>query len=509
MKRSNPKKKQPNGAPARVARTSQSRKNSASEADHDSAAVADDANLTAEFGPQFVPDHRGVPRLNQTRVGVGFARIARIKFDPIAGQFRQYVAKTGLWPVLDKHLARAQLGLFIKKLADEHQYPHILSQRTAGLLTAILNLVKGQEVFPPTQLNSGHPIAVKNGMLDLTGDAPKLLPFAPEYYCVHGLSVDYDPDARCPRFLTELMYPALTDAADRYLLQCFMGAVMMGCNDAQRFMVFHGAAASGKSTLANIIEDLVGRLRVASLRTSHLTSKFEAQAFIAKVLLAAKDVTGSFLAHEGAKLLKALIGDDEIEAELKYEGERVKLRGRLNVMIVSNSRLIVPLDNDFQAWKRRMLILEFQRDTPPSRIPQFADLLWSTEGEGILNFAIEGWMKHRRDLQEVGDYGLSDAQKKRIESVLMESMSVDAFVQSCIAHQSNGDVSGEELHLGYVDYCEKQGWTPVHARKFQMEVPNIMMKIHRVSKRGDIQRENGAVKGYKHVKLITPDSTAA
>ena len=137
--------------------------------------------------------------------------------------------------------------------------------------------------------------------------------------------------------MNELLGPALAPE-DIDLLQRFLGAVLLGGNAAQRFLILYGGAALGKSTLVTLVEWLIGLDNVAHFRADHLASRFETSAFRDKVLLTAKDVPGDYLAHKGAKMIKALVGGDFFEAEIKYGGKS-RLHGNFNLIVTSNSRL--------------------------------------------------------------------------------------------------------------------------------------------------------------------------
>ena len=81
------------------------------------------------------------------------------------------------------------------------------------------------------------------------------------------------PDADCPRLKSELLASAL-DPEDISLLQRWCGALLLGRNRAQRIMLLTGTAGGGKSTLLEIVEDVIGPMNVCQLRTEHLSERF-------------------------------------------------------------------------------------------------------------------------------------------------------------------------------------------------------------------------------------------
>ena len=91
------------------------------------------------------------------------------------------------------------------------------------------------------------------------------------------------------------------------------------------------------------------------------------------------------------------------------------------------------LDGDFEAWQRRILLLRYTKPKPKQRIDGFREKLMATEVEGILALLVRGAMNHRKELREIGDFRLTEAQQKRVTDLVLESDSLRQFVN---AHSS-------------------------------------------------------------------------
>ncbi len=286
-----------------------------------------DAAIIAEHGS--LVDHSGKsPKLNPPAIAAKFVAAYLIVFDPNTNGFRRYNEATGLWRALGRHEPAKPLAAFLKTLADEEKCPAILTMRTSGLLSAILNLACGMAAMGEVDHIVLH-IHVSNGIVEFADGKPVLRKRVRADWATACCNFDYTPRAKAPRFLNELLGPALPDAADIDLLQRWFGAVLLGTNDAQRLLLLHGEGNTGKSTFVTIVEHLLGLDYFAELRTSHLGSRFETQCFQGKTLLAAKDVAPDTLLHKGAKNIKSLTGADLTESELKFGG-KTRLRGCFN-----------------------------------------------------------------------------------------------------------------------------------------------------------------------------------
>ena len=85
----------------------------------------------------------------------------------------------------------------------------------------------------------------------------ELQQFAPEFYSRNRCEINYVPDAKCKKFLEELLQPALSDE-DIALLQLYCGQCLLADNLTQTFLVLTGTAGGGKGTIVRIIENVIG-----------------------------------------------------------------------------------------------------------------------------------------------------------------------------------------------------------------------------------------------------------
>jgi len=193
--------------------------------------------------------------------------------------------------------------------------------------------------------------------------------------------------------------------------------------------------------------------------------------FVGRTLLSGKDVPGDFLNMRPAHVLKALVGGDTLEGEVKNGNESFSVQGCFNVLISTNTRLRVKLDSDAGAWRRRMLIVDYARPKPTKPIPGFDSLLLREEGEGILVWAVEGAIQLKRELDTTGTIQLTEFQSRRVDDLLSESDSVRSFVRDCIISAHGTELTINDVTAAYRDYCEAREWDPLRDRQFQAELP--------------------------------------
>jgi hypothetical protein len=255
------------------------------------------------------------------------------------------------------------------------------------------------------------------------------------------------------------------------------------------------------ATLVRILAAVVGRANVAGVRTAHLHERFELWNYVGKTFLVGADVPGNFLMTEGAYVLKALVGKDVLTAE-KKNGESVTIQGDFNVGLTSNSRLKVRLDGDTDAWRRRLLIINYERPRPSHPNPRFMEDLLASEASGILNWMVEGARMLLAEIRAAGTVSMTEVQRDRVDSLLAESDSVREFVRKGLAPCIGMDITSHEVMEAYMSFCESRGWNPLPSRKVESALPDAILEVHRVAKRNDILRSEKNQRGYRGLRAL-------
>lgn len=458
-------------------------------------------DLDEQYGPFIIYGKNDAPvDFNQMHVAAQYAHDHLVLHEPMLNLFYDYDPNTGLWQTMTEAKLAVEIGHTLRNMLRQHGANKLLKKRSENLLRQVRQLLKGLIEKPDIFYNQRATIHVGNGVLHLDLDPPTLNAFSHEYYSRNRSEIAHDENAECPRFLGELLAPALDDD-DIALLQKYAGQCLLGYNPSQKFLLLRGTPGGGKSSLVNVLESIIGTHNVSQLRVQHLAERFEIAGFVGKTLLCGKDVPGNFLNSKSAYVLKALVGGDRLDAEQKNVKHRFEVLGEFNVIITSNSRLHLKLDSDSGAWRRRLLIVDYERPVTSKPIPHFDRLLVETEGPGILNWCIAGACDLLEELRTTGKFQITPIQEQRIEALLCESDSVRYFVSECVVARRDSNVTVHELQTAYHNFCEEQGWQAVTVRQFENQITNIMLEIHRTTKRTDITRNKKNQRGFMHVAL--------
>lgn len=424
-----------------------------------------------------------------------------ILFEPTEGRFYQYSEESGAWcgqsePVLAQRLS----DQFLRAAREMPDY-HFLAKKTSmNRLSALVGQLKGiveREGAFARPLPFVHCKSSMVGFAD--GEAVKY-GFDPEFFSRNPLPVDPDTSGPPERFLGELVDPAV-HPEDVVILQKFFGLWLLRDNPAQQMLILSGLPGRGKTQLAELATLLIGDRNIGSLRTAHLADRFELGRMAGRTLLVGSDVKGDFLEHPGASTLKAIIGGDPIDAELKGRNEIITLRGRFNALVTCNERLRVRIEGDFGAWKRRIAIIPFEGPSPKQRIPDFARRLFEEEGERILAWAIEGARLLQNDLAAHGCIRLTERQVGLVDDLLSESQSLERFVNEVIERAPGYDLLKDEAMEAYGEFCTLRGWEALPLARQQRELPELVLRIHRASITRSLLRNGKAAQGWRNIRL--------
>lgn len=445
----------------------------------------------------LILDADGKAAFDELAVATAFAREMKVAYYPENRQFYRFNSEEGLWELLDRHQAMVLIVSYLKALATKCDVAGLKRKAKPATGRSILELVKGHAMLPSPRSTELLPVA--NGVLDLAGERPELRSYQAEDGFTGKIPVNFVPSATCPRFLNELVQPALSDADDVALLQRDFGRQLVPGNHAQTISLITGEGGTGKSVLVSIFERLIGSHQVAQLRSDKLNGRFETHGFIGKSVLVGKDVDQDYLLHSGASTIKALTGGDLLHAEQKYGG-KVAHRGNYYVTITSNHRLLIEPKGDQTAWRRRLICYEFKRERPAMRIAGFDKVLVAEEGSGILNWLITGFLSHRQELAECGGFRLTSQQMHRVDALLMESDAVRSYLSAEVVIAKR-NVTVSELWEGFVAFALDRGWRLPPPQTFQTELAILMREMHGIERSNHVLRNKKTVRGFNGVML--------
>ncbi|MFH1309067.1 MAG: bifunctional DNA primase/polymerase [Candidatus Omnitrophota bacterium] len=450
--------------------------------------------------PYYVNGEGIVTSINQSFwAGLNMAEHIQL-YEPDEKSFYRYDEKTGLFSDFSDDVIKQDISQRLLSVSRENNLPTLERKRTIATLNNITAHLKGiAEKKYAFEYKHKDFIHLKNGVLKIQDDKTvSLVNFSPDFCSRNQSPIAFDAEAKCERFLNELLCPAVSEE-DAVLVQKYAGLCILGENLIQRFMILGGDAGRGKSQLSLILQELVGLQNVTEIRTHHLRERFELYRYIKKTLLVGVDVPANFLTQKGAYVIKGLTGGDCFDTEKKGSAGSFQIKGNYCIVMTSNSKLHVRLEGDIEAWRRRLLLIDYNLAPPKKKIPNFGKKLIQKEGSGILNWALRGLKMIWDDIDQHGDLVLGDDQIARIDGLLAESDSLRHFLNEEVIKQEHSDLTVSEVEEAYADYCPRKGWNPKHITAIRRELEGLFLELFGKTKAHSIERKGRDQRGFRGV----------
>jgi phage/plasmid-associated DNA primase len=459
--------------------------------------------LTKQYGPPYwseiKKDGEKPTKLNEAFWAGLYAHENRLLFLPDESRFYAYRTTTGLWEPEPTPTVTYRISDRLLRSSREMNVPWLAKQRDSAKLFAISKQLEGITCKSHAFRKEMDFLHVANGILVWRGDDFVFEPFSADWYSRNASPVSYVPNARCPRFMDELLFRSLR-SQDVDLLQKFAGLFLLGKNIIQRMLILEGASGTGKSQIGAVIRGLVGTHNVANLRTDQLGERFEMAYYLQKSLLIGSDVPENFFRARGISQVKAMLGGDQLMAEIKGSSESKEIFGHFNILVTANCRLRLRLENDVEAWRRRLTVISFESEPPKTAIPDFGNVLLREEGPGILNWAIDGLRILFAEMKaNNGRLKLDEVQQQHVDRMLCESDSLRVFLKQNVRWDATGDLSVDEIAEAYHDWCSTSDMQSMGHRAIQNMLPSLMLELFTAAKSNDIQRRGKAARGFRNV----------
>lgn len=356
---------------------------------------------------------------------------------------RLYMYKDG-WYTQDTTIIEAKMIEYIPNLT-QHQRREVLSYL----------LLKAE---PLPDINP-YMIACTNGSIDIRDK--KLREHSPTDFVRNKVNTRYDENAYVEVVDEVLDKISVNDPQLRKLIEEMMGYALIPTSKFQKAFILYGDGANGKSTLLDIITDVIGDTNISSLSLQELNHNFKLSEITNKLVNIGDDISDQYL--EDSSIFKKLVSGDEVTVDKKNE-QPYKMRNYATMLFATNN---LPTTKDKSTgYSRRLSIIPFEAvfsSTDPDYDPFILDKLTTPEAKSyILNLAIDGIIR------VFAQNGFTEVD--RVDDILNDFLKENNNV---IAFLSEFDIEGQVSSDAYNEYtywCAQNGVSNYKIRKFNSEV---------------------------------------
>lgn len=308
-------------------------------------------------------------------------------------------------------------------------------------------------------------LSMANGMLDLDAlfadkEAEEcLLAHTSHWFSAMRLDYDFDPEAKCPKWMDYLEFVTGGDQEKQRLMQEWAGYLLTTSNGEQKFFVFEGEGNNGKSSFFAGIEAMLGFDNVSHLSLENFGETFALASTIGKAANIAGDV-GKIEGCEEA-IIKRYTGGEALQIRRMYVPS-VTVRPTAKLMMAWNER---PRFRDkSQGLWRRMILIPLDQTVPVEKRIKGMDRpdYWLPEAPGIMIWALQGLAR----LMESGSFSKCQAAADALEEYKAEANPTIRFFEDYIEASDDSALDSKKLYLVYRHWCDQEGHHPLNDRAF-------------------------------------------
>lgn len=323
-------------------------------------------------------------------------------------------------------------------------------------------------------------LTVANGTVNL--ETGELQPYRREDLLTKQISVEYDPNAECPTFLSFLDRIFESEASMVEFIQRAVGYSLTGKTSEHCVFILHGSGRNGKSTLINVLTDLLGEFarsvepEVLTVRRNHNNTLVEmADLAGARLVTAVETEDNKRLAE--AKI-KQMSGNDVVKGCHKYKNP-FDFRPIWKLWYATNHKPVIR-GTDEGIWSRIRLI-PFDVFIPAEERDLDLGEKLKNELPGILRWALDGclaWQtKHLAPPEKVQK---ATAEYRNEQDILA------AFLADCCVFVSESLLPVKMLYLAYVEWCNETGEKyPTTQSKFGKRLKERGVRQERITSGGN------------------------
>ncbi len=326
----------------------------------------------------------------------------------------------------------------------------------------VYKYIKVNPSTPDKQLSPPYLIPFATHIYDLKND--RFMDYTPEHVFLNRFPYDYKPDA--PIFDTvtgtisriagndqevvSLLYEAMGNCF--YLLNSFRGAAML----------YGRSGSNGKSTLLNMITQLLGRENASYLSLQDTAERFRLVEVYGKAANIGDDIPSTYLPE--SSIFKKLVTGEMVTAEKKGQ-DPFSFKPYAKMFFAMNG--LPPVSDKSRAFFSRILLIPLNQDFSKdgTRDVSLKDRAWTQqEMECLTRLAVEGLKR----LLAQGDFTRPECVKQAVAEYEAENNPVKEFLEEA------GSIAGKPTQDVYDDYrywCGSSGHKNMLTRKkFTKEV---------------------------------------
>lgn len=315
-------------------------------------------------------------------------------------------------------------------------------------------------------------INFKNGLFDV--NTKEFKEHTPDFFSINQLNVDLNLTAEPVEAIDNVLNKLSCNIPKRKqaILEMIGYSMTTSVKFQKAFVLYGKTAGNGKSTLINIISDMIGKSNIGYVTLDDLSNnKFASSGIKGKLLDIGSEMTKEYLKDVSA--FKQWITGDELEVEEKFKAKQT-----INpyAKFIFNANELPKVADKTNGFYRRIHIIPFeaQFSKEDNKNFNFDALVTPQALEYFARISLEAYMNMKLDF---ANYEESDAE---VEQYKIENNNVLIFLNDIEYMKSfistnTSTKKKSEVYAAYKEYCRENEFKPVGKKSFYSEISKSKM----------------------------------
>ena len=329
-------------------------------------------------------------------------------------------------------------------------------------------------------------VAFANGVVDFGSglQSPRVMPFSPEYHVTYYHPYDYNPKARCDRWLN-FIHEVLPDRTSRMILQMFLGLGLIQRGTAynpyegkesskvELCLLLIGTGANGKSVIFDVACNIFGKDRISKMDYADLTADgdegMRGRYPIRNAIFNwSSDSDPKKFGKKNTGMFKRLVSGEPVP--MRKLGKDILEGNSIPYLIFNLNELPFP-DDASLGFIRRLQYVSFDVTISKERQdPELASKIIREELSGVFNWIFRGAMELRKRKYR---FPAAEGSRRQLLISLLGSNPVYAWIRAYgmrYSPEARGEISewllAKDLYERFVEFCKANDVE-------DMEIPTI------------------------------------
>lgn len=309
-------------------------------------------------------------------------------------------------------------------------------------------------------------------VLDTNTDS--VLKHSPKYYFTNFINANFcNKESKGQNFMRFINQCTQGDEKKSEQLQELFGYVISNYSNAKRWFVLIGQPHSGKSTILELLTDIIGDDYTSNVPLHELGGKFALADLFMKKMNVCGELKDGVL--NNISTIKAVTGNDRLRADRKYKVP-IHFVNRAKIIMAGNSMFQLKTLDNTSAFIDRILFIVFNSSIPENKRDYKLKEKLLLEKDFIVRWAVEGLKRLKRNNFSFTECRDSIDFKKQYQD---EMSNLTDFIDSeCILSPNNERyrVHKRDLYDAYINYSRENCQNILGKKEFFNEIKKLQVK---------------------------------